>query len=258
MALSLGCWDFISKPIDFVELELRVKNALELKSYKDSLEEKIIQRTKELKEAYNKIKKTQLEIVRKLGKAAEFRDDETGEHIIRTSKYVQILARELGLPSNECELFYYAAPMHDIGKIGIPDMILLKPGQLTKEEFEIVKLHTIIGAEILSGTDLPLLEKAKEVALTHHEKWDGTGYPEGLKGEEIPLYKKAWPLEKALDYIKENAGAHFDPDLVMVFFEALDEILTVRKQYQKPSAKPKLIDILEKIKEYHTKTLKTS
>ncbi len=276
-ALSLGCWDFISKPIDFVELELRVKNALELKSYKDSLEERIEQRAKELKGAYEKIKKSQLEIVRRLGKAAEFRDDETGDHILRTSKYVQILAQEIGLPSHECELLYHAAPMHDIGKIGIPDMILLKPGQLTKEEFEIVKLHTTIGAEILSGTDLPLLEKAKEVALTHHERWDGTGYPEGLKGEEIPLsgrimaiadvfdalssdrvYKKAWPLEKVLDYMKRNAGTQFDPNLVSVFFETLDEILSIRQQYQNPTVKPKLIDILERIKEYHTKTLKIS
>ncbi len=268
-ALSLGCWDFISKPIDFIELELRVDNALELKSYKDELERKVHQKTKQLQQAYKEIKETQLEIVRRLGKAAEFRDDETGEHIIRTSNYVQILAQGLGLSQPRCELLYYASPMHDIGKIGIPDSILLKPGRLTREEFEIVKLHTIIGAEILSGTELPLLEQAREMALSHHEWWNGKGYPYGLKGEQIPLsgrimavadvfdaltndriYKKAWPVEKALDYIKENAGIQFDPQVTKVFFELKDEILSIKRKYRDTSVRPKLINILDKIKTF--------
>ncbi|MDL1969952.1 MAG: response regulator [Candidatus Desulfofervidaceae bacterium] len=271
-AFSLGCWDFITKPIDLVELKLRVKNALELKSYKDKLEDKVRERTRDLQGAYDKIKKTQLEIVRRLGKAAEFRDDETGDHIIRTSKYVYVIAKALGLPEEECDLFYHAAPMHDIGKIGIPDVILLKPGKLTQEEFEIIKLHTLIGAEILSGTDLPLLEKAKETALTHHEKWDGTGYPRGLKGEEIPLsgrimaiadvfdaltskrvYKPPSKVEEALDFIKSQKNKHFDPEIVDAFLEVQNKILQIREMYKKKEQKSKLKEIMKKIKLYRQK-----
>lgn len=274
-AFSLGCWDFITKPIDLVELELRVKNALELKSYKDKLEDRVRERTRALQDAYDKIKKTQLEIVRRLGKAAEFRDDETGDHIIRTSKYVYVIAKALGLLEKECELLYHAAHMHDIGKIAIPDAILFKPGRLTQEEFEIIKLHPIIGAEMLSGTDLPLLEKAKEIALTHHEKWDGSGYPRGLKGEEIPLsgrimaiadvfdaltnkrvYKPQNKVEEVLTFIKNQKNKHFDPEIVDAFLKVKDEILQIREMYNKKKEQTsKLNEIMEKVKCYRQKAM---
>lgn len=266
-ALSLGCQDFLNKPIDLVELQLRVKNILELKTYRDELEKLVEKRTQALHKAYEELKLTQLEIVRRLGKAAEFRDDETGDHIMRTSKYVYIIAKKLGLSAKQCELLSHASPMHDIGKIGIPDSILLKPGKLTPEEFEIIKLHTLIGAEILAGTDLPLLKLASEIALTHHERWDGTGYPSGLKGEEIPLsgrimaladtfdslinpriYKKEWELERAKTHIKNERGKHFDPKVVDAFFAGLDEIIAVRDQW-KGEEQPKLMELMEKVKE---------
>jgi putative two-component system response regulator len=165
-----------------------------------------------------------------------------------------LLARHLGWSFEDCELLLHASPMHDIGKIGIPDHILLKPGKLTPEEWEIMKTHATIGAHILEGDDSDVLTMAREIALSHHEKWDGTGYPRGLKGEEIPLagrivamadvfdaltserpYKQAWSVERALDYIRENRGRHFDPRIVDLFVKHLSEILVIRSRYAEPS-----------------------
>ncbi len=267
-ALSLGADDFLLKPVDVRELSLRIKNALELKGYRDALQEKVDERTKQLKEAYEELKITQLEIVRKLGRAAEFRDDETGKHIIRMSNYVALMAEKLGKDREYIELILYAAPMHDIGKIGIPDRILLKPGKLTPSEFEVMKMHTTIGAEIIGESDYPVLRLAREIALTHHEKWDGSGYPAGLKGKDIPLsgrmvaiadvfdaltsdriYRKAWSVERAVDYIRENRGKHFDPELVDLFLNYLEDIIKIKEAYKdKKKEKPFLYFILERFK----------
>lgn len=249
-ALEAGARDFLSKPFDRLEVLTRIRNLLEvrllhnrLRDHNKTLEERVKIRTIE-------VIQTQFEIINRLALAAEFRDNETGNHIIRMSTYAFMLARAIGLNDEEGRLIMHASFMHDIGKIGIPDNILLKPGKLTPEEWEIMKTHTMIGARIMSKSNSNLLQMAEEIALTHHEKWDGTGYPNGLKGEEIPLngrisaicdvfdaltsnrtYKKAWPIDEAIHEIKEQSGKHFDPNLVEVFIQILPEILKVRENY---------------------------
>lgn len=252
-ALEGGARDFVSKPFDRVELLSRIRNMLEvrmlnkaMKQQNQRLEEKVYERTRELDE-------TRLEIIRRLGRAAEYRDNETGLHIIRMSQYSQIIGMADGMTESEADMLLNASPMHDIGKIGIPDQILLKPGKLTPEEWKIMKTHSTIGAEILSGHESELMQVAREIALHHHEKWDGSGYPNGQTGDEIPLvgrivaiadvfdalttvrpYKKAWKVEDAVDYIAQNRASHFDPRLVDLFMKCLPEILTIRAKYPEP------------------------
>lgn len=196
------------------------------------------------------LKKTQLAVVQRLGKAGEFRDEETGNHIHRMSHASRIVARKLGFSSEKAYLMLHASAMHDVGKIGIPDHILLKPGKLDAEEWEIMKSHTNIGASILGDDDSQVLKMAKVIAQSHHEKWDGTGYPEGLKGEEIPLearitsicdvydaltsvrpYKVAWSSEEAVKLIKEESGSHFDPAVVDAFLQVLPKVIEVSEHY---------------------------
>ena len=252
-ALEHGARDFIGKPFDRIEVLTRIRNMLEVRLLHNQirdqnriLEHKVNERTQELND-------TRLEIIRRLGRAAEYRDNETGLHIIRMSQFSACLAQASGMGSDDCEMLLNASPMHDIGKIGIPDRILLKPGKFEPEEWEIMKTHARIGAEILSGHQSPLLEMARCIALSHHEKWDGTGYPYGLSGENIPLvgrivalcdvfdaltserpYKKAWETQAALDYISENNGKHFDPNLVRLFFKILPQILEIKFKYAEP------------------------
>jgi len=201
------------------------------------LEHRVKARTADLEEA-------QLEILERLALAAEFRDDETGQHTQRVGRIAAILARALDLPSEQVKLIQGGAPLHDMGKLGIPDEILRKPGKLTAQEFEIMKTHTTIGAQILSGSRFPILQKAEEIALTHHERWDGTGYA-GLAGERIPLsgrivaladvfdaltndrvYRKAMPLEEALTEIELQRGRHFDPEMVDAFLQIIRPLLS--------------------------------
>lgn len=253
-SLDSGAKDFVTKPFDRLEVLTRIRNVLEarllhnqLRDQNSALEEKVRERTRELHD-------TRLEIIRRLGRAAEYRDNETGLHIIRMSKFSECLGRTLGMPANECDMLLSASPMHDIGKIGIPDRILLKPGKLEPDEWEIMKTHAAIGAEILSGHPSPLMDMARAIALTHHEKWDGSGYPNNLKGEEIPLagrisalcdvfdalmterpYKNAWTVDAAVGYIRENSGRHFDPTLVEAFGGVLPELLAIKEKFSEPA-----------------------
>lgn len=259
-ALDAGARDFVTKPFVVNELLARVKNQLEmrqaqsmLRQQNQHLEEKVDERTKELQVAHQLLHESRLQVVRRLGRAAEYRDNETGLHIIRMSYISVIIGRAASMSEEDLDLLLNASPMHDIGKIGVPDQILLKPGKFEPEEWEIMKTHAQIGADILSGDDSPMMAMAREIALTHHEKWDGSGYPNGLKGESIPLvgrisaiadvfdaltsarpYKKAWEVDAAVDYIKEQSGKHFDPQLIEYFIENLSEIVSIKEKYMEP------------------------
>ena len=233
---ELGAVDYITKPVSPPVVRARVKTHLNLYDQNRALEHLVHERTKALN-------KSRLEIIRRLGLAAEYKDNETGMHVIRMSYYCKVMATATGMSKEEADLLLNASPMHDIGKIGIPDNILRKPGKLDAQERGIMEQHTIIGARIIGEHDNPLLDMARTVALTHHERWDGRGYPRGMKGGNIPLvgrivavadvfdalvskrpYKKAWPFEKAVALIKEESGKHFDPGLVDVFVVNLDKI----------------------------------
>jgi len=241
--LRLGAVDYITKPISPPIVRARIKTHLALYNQNCELERKVTERTRQLKEA-------KLDVINCLGRAAEFKDNETGMHVIRMSSYSRIIAESLNLNNEWVDMLYNAAPMHDVGKIGIPDHILLKPGKLDGDEWEIMKKHVDYGVEILKGHESDILKMAKVIAESHHEKFDGTGYPYGLVGENIPLpgrivaipdvfdaltserpYKKAWSIEKAVALIEEGAGKHFDPRLVKSFKSCLPEILTIKERY---------------------------
>lgn len=196
-----------------------------------------------LKKAHNDMQKAYLDTIHRLSLAAEYKDEDTGEHIERMSRYSVLLAEKLGLEDQQVQDIRYASPMHDIGKIGIPDAILLKKGRLTEAEFDVIKTHTTIGGEILSHSKAPILQVAETIARTHHEKWSGSGYPRGLAGEDIPLmgrivaladvfdaltskrpYKEAYPMSKAVDIVAKDSGSHFDPQVVDVFLANLDAV----------------------------------
>jgi len=203
------------------------------------------------------LKDARTDAFRNLAAAAEYRDSDTGWHIMRMANIAQCIAKAMGQSSELCDLICAAAPMHDVGKLGIPDAILLKPGSLSQEEFEKMKTHTEIGANILNGND-SLSEAARGIAIGHHERWDGTGYPKELKGEQIPLlaricsvadvfdaltsrrpYKEAWPVEQAIDWISERSGSQFDPSVVSAFEQAMPEILRIRERYRDDVIDPK-------------------
>ena len=252
-ALESGAKDFLGKPLDQVEVLSRIRNMLEirlmhnqLRDHNKILEDKVRARTKALRDS-------QLEIVRRLSNASEHRDYETGEHIVRMSRCCERIAAACGCSDEQRELILNASPMHDVGKIGIPDRILLKPAKLDPDEWDIMKKHTVIGGELLAGGTSELIRMAETIAVTHHERWDGTGYPNKLRDEEIPLegricaladvfdaltsprpYKKAWPVEKAVDEIRNNKGTQFDPDLTDAFLEILPDLLTIREEHPEP------------------------
>jgi putative two-component system response regulator len=198
----------------------------------------------ELKAAHRELREAYLDTIHRLVLAAEYRDEGTGGHIARMNRYFALIAEKRGLPAEEVQRLLYAAPMHDVGKIGIPDSILLKPGKLTHEEFEVMKSHTIIGANILANSKAKILQGAQQIAISHHERWNGKGYPQGLSGDKIPMagrivglidvfdalasrrpYREPYPVEMALDIIKKERGQHFDPTVVDIFLENIDEIL---------------------------------
>lgn len=249
-ALEAGATDFLTRPIDPQECRARCRNLLALRRSQKLildrakwLEDQVIQATRD-------IRIREKETLLRLAKAGEYRDEDTGNHIIRMAKYARLIADELNLTAMECDEIESSAPMHDIGKIAIPDHILLKPGPLDAEELTIMRRHTEIGHQMLSDSPSRYLQMGAVIALGHHEKFNGTGYPYGLAGEAIPLpsrivavsdvfdalmttrpYKKAWPLQQALDLIKSESGSHFDPDCVRAFLRRLDEVMEIMQEY---------------------------
>lgn len=258
-ALDVGADDFLAKPVDKTELRARVTSLLKVKAYNDHmlnyqeiLESEVAKKTEELQKAFERIKSASLETIYRLSRAAEYKDEDTGAHIQRMSHYAVAVAKRMGFSESDVENLLYAAPMHDIGKIGIPDRILLKPGKLDNEEWKIMRQHTIFGAKILEGSDAEFVKLGAMIALSHHEKWDGAGYPKGLKGNEIPLSariaaiadvfdaltsnrpyrKEPFSTEQAFAMIKAGVGTHFDPAVAEAFFSIRDEILGVREKYK--------------------------
>ncbi|MBF0124580.1 MAG: two-component system response regulator [Magnetococcales bacterium] len=261
LGFRLGAVDYIGKPFSPPVVQARVRTHLQLlharqqlAQQNEILEQRVLERTEQVRQKNEELASTRLEIIRRLGRAAEYKDNETGLHVIRMSHYARILAIRSGWSSEQAETLLQAAPMHDIGKIGIPDRILLKPGKLDEDEWRIMRQHPGIGAGIIGRHSSALLEMARVVALSHHEKWDGSGYPRGLKAEAIPLgarivavadvfdaltterpYKQAWSVEQALAMLHKEAGHHFDPQLVPLFAANMDEVLAVRRKWQEGS-----------------------
>jgi putative two-component system response regulator len=271
-ALELGATDFLTKPVEPSELVPRVRNALtvkahhdHLKRYSDRLEHEVRQRTAE-------VEASRIHVVHALARAAEFRDDDTGRHVIRVGRYAGVIARELGFPDAHTAMLEMAAQLHDVGKIGIPDAILLKPGKLDEAEWTQMKRHceygvkiinpmpdddgearrmqSLLGVSLPGPTTSPLLKMAADIALTHHEKWDGSGYPKGLKGEEIPIegritaacdvfdalssqrpYKQPFSLEKCINILNEGKGTHFDATVVTALLRRLGEITQIQSAF---------------------------
>jgi putative two-component system response regulator len=264
-ALSLGAYGYIIKPFHPNEVLIGVKNALrrqslelENRSYRQQLEAKVELRTKDLSQALTRlqlaekgVRAARTETIKRLAIAGEFRDEDTGRHVMRMSRYCEILARAVGVDNESTEFMREAGSLHDLGKIAIPDLILLKPGPLSAEERSVMETHAAIGHRMLSGSESPLLELAAEIALTHHEKLDGTGYPDGLAGESIPLsgriaaiadvfdalttervYRPAFPLSEAADMMKKDSGCHFDPDLLALFWELMPQVIAIRDRHE--------------------------
>ena len=249
-ALGCGAKDFLSKPFDSDEVQYRVRNIMQvsllqkmLREQNEILEIKVQERTKQLED-------THVKLIQCLGRAAEYRDNETGMHVLRIGRMTQLLAARMGLSEAECRILAHASPMHDLGKIGIADSVLMNPGKLAPDEWKLMQQHTQIGGDIMRSVGGNLLDTAATIAETHHEKWDGSGYPKGLKGEEIPLitrittvcdvfdallserpYKKPWTLDQAISYLVDNSNTHFDPRVIEQFICILPQMLDIREQY---------------------------
>jgi len=263
-AIETGVYGYVLKPFRATEIQITVMNALrrrmvetENRRHRDALEDLVQGRTAELSVALDllaqsnsRLRQAQEEIINRLSIASEVRDEETGAHIHRMSAYSTVLAHEVGLDPERVELVRVASPLHDVGKIGVPDSILRKPGKHTPEEFELMKQHTIFGYRTLRDTGFPLLDIAATIAWTHHERWDGSGYPRGLSGEQIPIegrivaiadvydalttkrvYKPAFSVEKSCGILREGAGRHFDPTLLACFFRRFDEMREIQDRF---------------------------
>lgn len=239
-ALAGGASDFADMPIDARTLLARVRNLLELRRLQLQLRDRTTKLESHLDEHAHALERVQVEVLQRLALAAEYRDDNTDEHTQRVGRTAALLAQQIGLPQDTVKLLRLAAPLHDLGKIGIPDEILLKPGKLSAAEYEVTKTHVTIGGRILSGSASDLLKLSEQIALSHHERWDGAGYPQGNSGEEIPLvgrivavadvfdiltherpYKESWSIDAAVEEIRKEAGSQFDPGVVEAF-DSLD------------------------------------
>lgn len=274
-ALRLGASDFLSKPVDPSELMLRLENVIAVKAYQDHLAEYSERLEKQVQLRTRELVRSRQEAIHCLARAGEYRDDDTGHHVTRVGQYSALIASELGFPKSAIELIEQAAQLHDVGKIGIPDSILHKPGKLEPHEFELIqehcgigrriinplsheesirlKSHTSVGMQIMGSTSSPVLKLAAVIAASHHEKWDGSGYPKGLSGNAIPIegrivavadvfdalssarpYKKAFPLEQCLQILQEGREKHFDPRVLDAFMNRIDDVIVIREQYEDP------------------------
>lgn len=246
-ALEVGATDFLMKPVDHHECRARCRNLMTLHQQYKIIRDRSRWLERRVAEATSEIRLRERETLLRLAKAGEYRDEETGNHVIRMAKYSRVIAEELGFTGDEADVIEMAAPMHDIGKIGIKDSILLKPGKLTPEEFNLMKEHTLIGYEILKDSPSKFLKMGAVIALGHHEKYDGSGYPYGKKGDEIPIaarivavadvydalvserpYKHAWPMQTALEYMTKQRGIHFDPECFDAFKTRIDTIMKIQ------------------------------
>ncbi len=263
-AFELGAVDYVAKPLDPAVIRARVRTHLALQAAKETivrqnltLEHQVAIRTVELEAALQQVRQVSLETIIRLSWAAEYKDEDTGEHVLRLSYYSEAIARRLGLPEDEVEALLRAAPMHDIGKIGVPDRVLLKPGPLDAGEWELMMQHTTIGARILSGSVSEAIKLAGVIALSHHENWDGSGYPQGLRGEEIPLaarivsvadtfdalmskrpYKQPCSLEASLEVVRGLRGGKLAPAVVDAFLAIEGEIVEICATYQDREVSP--------------------
>lgn len=249
-ALEVGATDFLSKPVDTTEMKLRLTNLMRLRRAHNLLNDRAALLSEEVKAATAALREAALELVTRLAQAAEFRDPETGGHIQRMARYSVVIGRALGMPSKYLDDLLTAAPLHDLGKVGIPDAVLLKPGKLDPDELGVMRMHAQIGEQLLSESQHPLIQMACEIAGAHHEKWDGSGYPRGLKGEDIPLsgrivavadvldaltserpYKKAWAFDAAREFIVQGKGQHFCPRCVDAMLASWVEVLQVHADF---------------------------
>ncbi len=248
-ALEAGATDFLTKPVDQVECRARCRNLLTMRRQQHIIKDRNRWLESRVSEATGAVRTRERETLIRLAKAGEYRDEETGNHVLRMARYSQLIAEELGLPAQESKSIGISAPMHDIGKIGIPDAILLKPGKHTPEEFAIMKRHTLIGYDILKESPSKYLQMGATIAVGHHEKFDGSGYPYGLRAEEIPLcarivavadvfdaltsvrpYKHAWPVQDAVSYLRKQRGSHFDPACVDRFLARLNRVMDIYRE----------------------------
>lgn len=247
-AFNVGALDYINKPFQFEEVKARVATHLRLKAYEDDMEAKIALGIHEIKTLNQEIIDTQQELIFTMGQICETRSHETGQHVKRVAEYSYLLAKLYGF--EDLELMKQAASMHDIGKVAIPDSILNKPGKLTADEWEVMKSHSHLGYQMLRMSQRPLFKLAATITLEHHEKWDGSGYPYGLKGEEISIagritavadvfdalgamrcYKPSKSLDEILTIFQQEKGRHFDPNMVTLFFDHLDDFIAIREKY---------------------------
>ena len=248
-ALDMGVTDFLRKPIDVAEVKARLRNLLKLREAQAVLRNRAEWLDREVSRATAALSAREEEVILRLSRAAEYRDSDTGEHIVRMANYCRLIGAAMGLDEAQCQTLFLAAPMHDIGKIAVSDAILLKPGKLTAEERSVMEMHTLHGFQILSGSDSDLIRQAAEIAVSHHERWDGTGYPARIEGSAIPLYgriaavadvfdaltsarayKHAWEPAEALAYMKACSGQHFDPTCIAAFTERFDDVLAIHAE----------------------------
>ena len=249
-ALDAGITDFLTKPVDARECLARCRNLLTLRRQQLALEDRRRLLEHMVEDATREVREREKETLLRLARAGEFRDEETGNHLMRMSRYSRLIANALGLEHDEAETVELAAPLHDIGKIGIPDQILLKPAKLDDAEWQVMQRHPVIGHEILKGSASKYVRMGALIALGHHEKYDGSGYPNGLVGDHIPLcarivaiadvydaltsvrpYKPAWPVAEAIVYMEEHAGRHFDPQLVEIMVRNREEVLSIGERF---------------------------
>lgn len=248
-ALEAGATAFLTRPIDQIECRTSCRNLLILQEQQSIIQDKADWLARQVEVATQQIISRERETLLRLGRAGEYRDQDTGNHVIRMARYARLIAEDLGMTETECEDIEYAAPLHDIGKIGIPDQILLKKDKFEDFEWEIMKQHTVIGHNILSNSQSRYIQLGSVIALNHHERFEGSGYPSGLEGKEIPLvarivavadvydalvsarpYKNAWPPEKAYEYLRQQSGQHFDPQCVTAFFDRLEDVKKIKAE----------------------------